>query len=360
MNRIETRRDIGLIAVCGTATQRRTPPPELKVVQVSAEELAGRLHPDLPRRMTIGTLDLWSGMNSANVTTREHVTPFAKMVFNELRAQYRALVLVFGTNTGADFATALALAEGRGLDIPIIVVSGQRHNDREGADSPKNIEFGVMAAKAASEQRVAEVMVFSGEAGQEVLRAVTTEKASDNNKIIYRSPNTASLAVITGHDINFRRHAHRINPDIVPVLYPEFTGKVVIFRLHTDFEPEFLTMVTKKNLRAKKGADVIIIDGYETGNLPDRFLSVVEQIVAGSTQVIVVPHFNEPNLTRRIPREEQNAVLAGAITAPGNVTKPALVAKIRQLRAHPELVTARGGFEEALNTNFVGEIPEEE
>lgn len=353
----ETKRDIGLIAVCGTGTLLRTRPPELQIVQLKAEELAEMLHPDIPNRMTIGTHNLHPGMNSSNTTSAEHVSPFARQVFNELQHRYRALVLVFGTNTGADFGTALALTQGRGLKIPIIIVSGQRHHGREGSDSMHNIEQAVRAAKAASEQQVAEVMIFSGEAGATVLRAVTSLKASDNNLEIYRSFNTPPLAELPAHDIFFKDHAHKVD-STEPELHAEFKGEVVVFRLHMDLNPKYLSMVAKKGVNDKRGCDFLILDTYETGNVPDRFLSVIEQLVKNGTRVIVVPYFSEPNLTFRMPREEQNAVQAGAITAPGNMTKPALVAKARQLNAHPELVTRnQGTFEQALNTDFVGEIP---
>lgn len=351
----ETKKDVGLIAVCGTATQERS--PKLEIGRLYARDLAERLHPDIPNRMQIGTHDLWPGLNSSNVTSDEHVTPFAEKFFYELRHQYKALVLVFGTNTAADFGTALALTQGRGLRIPIILVSGQRHQGREGSDSMDNIENAVRGAKAASEQKVAEVMVYAGKAGTKFLRAVTSSKLGDNKLRIYGS-SIPPLGEITAHETFFTNAAFRVNHRIAATLHSRFQGRVVVFGQHLDFDPEYLTMVAKKASDDEEGCEFIILKTYETGNVPDRFLSVIEEITLRGTQVLVVPYFNEPNLSRKIAREEQNALMAGAIAVPGNVTERALVAKLRLLKAYPELVAAYGTLEDALNTDFVGEIPE--
>lgn len=348
------KRDIGLIAVCGTATQERA--PNLDIGRLTAEQIAERLHPDIPRRMSIGTHNLWSGLNSSNVTSDEHVTPFAEWFFKELRHQYRALVLVFGTNTAADFGTALALTQRRGLRIPAILVSGQRHQGREGSDSMDNIESAVRGAKVASEQKIAEVMVYGGKGRPKFLRAVVSSKLSDNKLIIYDS-SIPPLGEIAGHDIFFGDAAYRTNRKIASTLHSRFMGRVVVFGQHLDLDPEYLTMVAKKTPEDEKGCEFIILKAYETGNVPDRFLPVIEEITLRGTQVIVVPYFNEPNLSKRIPREEQNALMAGAIAAPGNVTERALISKLRLLKAYPELIAAYGTLEDALNTDFVGEIP---
>lgn len=348
----KSKRDIFIANVCGTAGQERSPEPEFELRGLFTNEIVDRLHPDLHRRLTFGSRDIFPGMNSSNMTLKEHAPSLSKILFEEVRPKYHAAVLIWGTNTGADMGSALALA---GIDIPVVLVSGQRHQGRLGSESMSNIEEGVIGAEAAIKQQVAEVMMFSGNEGHELLRAVTSVKYSDNNRRIYISPSTAPLAVHMSHDLLYKPHARRVNPEAPLVHRPHFDAeKVAVFRMHMDFDPRYLEMAVD-NL----GAAVIILNVYETGNVPDRFLPTIEKIVANGTHVVVVPYFSEPNLTKRMPKEEQNAVMAGANTAPGNITQPALVAKIGQMLAHPEIIEEHGGFEQALNTNFVGEIPQE-
>jgi len=78
---------------------------------------------------------------------------------------------------------------------------------------------------------------------------------------------------------------------------------------------------------------------------------------AGVT-VFVIPRFADENLARRMPKEEQNILDFGACAGPGNVPPGTLAVKAGWLLANPDVVRKHGGnLAEALNDDFVGEIP---
>lgn len=350
MEQITDKRDLLLVNCGGTASQERQ--LDLALVRLKAEVMAERIHPDIARKRTIEAFDLWPAINSSNITSREHLQHLAAQIA-DWREKYRSIMIVMGTNTAVNVGAYLTFALGNGLDIPIAIVSAQRHQGRMGSDSMENITNTARVVTEAADLGMREVMLYSGRLGQTLLRAVGAEKASDNSFLIYQSLNIRPIAEITAHETRFSRMARRGVPPEQFQLRNNFTMEGLMpICIYPDFDPNFIQAVS-----GIKGCRAVVIETYETGNLPDYLLLKIEQIVKKGTFVVVVPAFNEPNLTYLMPKEEQNAVMAGAFAAPGNMTKPTLYTKIGYWLTYRDYLGVEdlGRF---LDTDFVGEIPE--
>lgn len=339
-------REVLLINHGGTISQKRD--GEGVLHSLTAEGLADELPGEVKMSHNIHPLDVAPGINSSDITA-EHWTTLAREIKDKLNS-CGSVVITHGTNTGTWTATALAFAFGRGLDTPMIVVSSQRHHGRAGSDALFNLDSAIRSAAEARRQNVAEVMVFSGMASGHVLRGVRGVKKSDKGFEIFRSPGCEALAVVGAHEITYRPHALQADPNSEINLRPYFDMEgIEVVKIHVGLGTNgLLEKINEGRMKA------LILQTFEEGNVPTRFLRVVEEARKKSIPVIVSPQFTEEEFFKPVPVEEQNAVSTGAVSS-GNMNPDAVLIKVGHLLAQEEYKNNSDLFQQGMAKSLVGE-----
>ncbi len=353
---IDNRSDLLVLNCGGTASQFRDD-TNYALHRMDVSEIIESVHKDIRSDRIIEGSTLWPGINSSNISSREHIQPLAARLA-DARANFRAAVIVMGTNTAPHVGSALTFAL-RGLDIPVVITSGQRHHGREGSDSDRNINDAFKFALTGADNNARGIFVYSGSHAQTLLRAAGTIKMGDNVYEIFDSPCMDPVAYITPHQIDFDPSIRTSNTEEPFNLLNDFTTEGIIpLGIIPDLDPYFVDSAAGFD-----GCRAIILETYETGNVPDALLPPIQRAVRRGIRVVAVPTFAERNLTYLIPPEEQNIYnkiggdIESGFAAPGNMTRPALSAKIGfWLSYHQKLgLEDLGHF---LDKNYAGEIPQ--
>lgn len=344
---------VGLCVLGGTASQDRGPAPDYKLRLLTADEIAHRLHPDIQASTNFILWD-FPIENSSDIRASNHWEPIFSHQYG-MRHLVGSIVDIMGTNALSYTAAADSFANAEDpAQTPKVYAAGQRHQGRALSDSLANIEMAVVAAKAMAQLGVREVAVLRGSEGQ-IARGTRIVKGGDNPRRIFHSPiGFPDIGVVPAHGVKFSDHAYHPEPGSVNgefVLRPEFfMDKIYDVNLNADMNPAFMDVLVDAGYKA------IILRSFETGNVPSYLLDRIKSVVEKGVQVIVVPNFDEPDYSSLMPIEELNAVQSGAVTAPGELTGPALAVKVAWYLAYPEYFNQKcGSFQNFLNTNFAGE-----
>lgn len=352
METLESK-DLLVINLGGTISGKRN--EQGRVDRLKGADIIGELDHAIQSGYTF---DFWDEMlleNSSDLDPDTVWYKLSKQIF-ESRNRYKGVVIAHGANTASDTATALNFAFGPELDIPIVVVASQRHFGRVGSDAKRNVENAVTTAMEAYRQRLGEVFLLPGE--DEVFRGCRGIKNSDSWFPIFQSPAAPPLAKITAHEIEFESHARKLRGDNDLVLSPSqpylrshfAMENVFTLRIHTGTPARALEVLL--NDQDCKG---IILYGFERGNVPNRFIPGIERAITKGVPIAVSTYFSEKRFRGQVPREDQNALQAGAVSA-GDMTEVAAVIKFAHLLRQEDTSSSVELFNRAYTQDYVGEI----
>ena len=356
MIRHESEKADLLVLNCGGTASQFRDDSTYNLRRMDVMEIINGVHKDITSDRRIRGVTLWPGINSSNIASGEHLQPLAARLATA-RNEFRSAVIIMGTNTAAYVGSYLTFAL-RGLDIPIVIASGQRHHGREGSDSDRNINDAFKLALAGADYGARGVFIHAGSESRRLLRAVGAEKQGDNVYGIYDSPCMDPVAYITPHQIDFDPSILRADTEEPFQLLNDFTTEGILpINVIPDFNPFFIDAVA-----SFEGCRAIILKTYETGNVPDLLLPPIQRAVRKGIRVVAVPTFAERNLTYLIPPEEQNIYnkigedMESGYAAPGNMTMAALCNKVGFWLTYHERLDL-GDLGHFLDQNYAGEIP---
>jgi L-asparaginase len=295
---------------------------EGQVVAPANEEEYKEYFPSLD----FGAIRYWSVFpprDSINVFPRQWAT-LARCIF-ENKNEYDSVLVVHGTDTMADTASAVAFALGPYLDFPVVFTGAQTTPDVLHGDAHVNLYRACEVAK----QDIPEVVISFG---NYVYRAVRAQKVDDRRFNGFESPTYPPLAEITG-EITVNRKLLRDLPSIPGELdlKADFAGRIILIYQYPGMEPgPYLDLVENNQVNG------IVLQTRGAGNVvsaePYSLIPLVQKAYRKGIPVIVTSQYppDPGNYTRYQPA--QAPLEAGAIHA-GNMTLGAAVAKFRWVLA---------------------------
>lgn len=332
----------------GQGGQMYAPPSSPDVLRAMVPELFGGED----------SVDLVLVMNrdSSNVSPADWST-IAAAIAERLDA-YDGFIIAHGTDTLAYTATALALALGPDLPVPVVVTGAMTTPDILHGDGRINL----LRAAAVARSDLAEVAVVFGDA---ILRGARTVKLYGDRYSAFDSPGVAPLGSVKG-PVTLAAHARRRGHVSAGTGWASpgmgFAPAVIHLPVVPGTPPAAVSALT-----ALPGLRGLVIEGFGKGNLPgEGAVSVVEPIEAaleaGIAVVVIGPFADGATLDG--PYEPAVRVRqAGAIMV-DSMTKPGALVKLRWAlaradaalgaEADPQAVLVR--IRSDMARNMVGEL----
>ncbi|HWB39261.1 MAG TPA: asparaginase domain-containing protein [Candidatus Saccharimonadales bacterium] len=247
----------------------------------------------------------------------------------DLHQNYDGVLVTHGTDTMPYTGTAVSMALGSELSIPIVFTGSQQDVSKVGNDVQTNLERSMLILQEAAKQGVSETMiVFSKRA----MRAARTVKESGSDYDAFYSPGFENLATLSASDtVKFSPLAIRKDNLGLPIsLRDSFDDGVVTVDVKPGLRAETVRLMTSAN--SCRG---IIMSALGSGNIPTRnpeysLLPVVEEAVAAGKPVILTTKFEGEETTPASYELGRQALEAGAGHS-GNMTSVAATVKLMWL-----------------------------
>lgn len=279
-------------------------------------------------------------IDSTNATPEEW-----SRIGNEIAARYYdydGFVVLHGTDTMAYTAAALSFML-QGLRKPVVLTGSQIPLGEPRSDGLQNL---MGALQCAGSDELNEVVIYFG---QRLLRGNRATKVSAQRFDAFDSPNFPPLAEI---EIEIRMHSLLLLPraDNEHFQLPSYSsGEILTIRMVPGLPARAVQAVLDLNPRA------VILQGYGTGNVPDRDPALTQALVAASDRGIVLVGCSQSlHAQVQLGTYATGAALARAqVIAAMDMTFEAIFAKLHHLFAlglNTEEVRA------ALTHNLSGEL----
>ncbi len=269
----------------------------------------------------------------------------------ELHSQYDGLIVTHGTDTMPYTATALALALGEDLSLPIIFTGAQETMDTPGTDARVNLERSMKVMLRALEECVTETMiVFSNK----VLRATRTIKINESSYDAFDSPGFPHLSNLTAGNIFFNSMARRkSNMGFSLLPRDQFDSGVVSIDTKPGLRPENVRALTQSET-----CSALILKSLGAGNVPSKraeysLLPVITETVEAGKPVILATKFVGGRTRPEIYAPGRAALESGAGHA-GNMTDVAAEVKLMWLMGQG--VTDPEKVKRAMLVPYSGEV----
>ncbi len=269
----------------------------------------------------------------------------------EVYAKYDGIIITHGTDTMANTATAVSLAFGSALSIPIIFTGSQLPMMVSGTDARVNLERSAKVLLEAMRQHVAEVLIVFSD---RVLRASRALKTSESRFDAFDSPAFPHIADITAADeIIFSPNtviSSKTKSTITPV--NTFDGGVFAVETDADVDPELIL-----NISMSKKCKALILKSLGSGNVPasgdNSLLPVIKQTLEAGKPVILTSKFVGGKTIPEMYEPGKAALEAGAGHA-GNMTDVA--AKVKLMWLIGRGITSPAAVSKAMLKPVVGEL----
>lgn len=265
--------------------------------------------------------------------------------------KYDGIIITHGTDTMAYTASAVTLGLGAGLKIPIVFTGAQKSLFESGSDARFNLENSIKTVVAASNQKIAEVMIVFGE---RVMRACRAIKTSEARFPAFDSPAFQHLASITANGIDFVPNVRKKSHSRTSLkIKPEFERGIVPIDLVPGLEPQILLDFLK--VSRCRG---ILLKSMGSGNVPNRDeYSLIPSIRTIVNQfgipVLVSTKFVGGHTHMDMYEPGKEALDAGAIPT-GDMTD--VMAQIKFMWALAQGYNSPKSLRKIMQTNLVGEI----
>lgn len=290
---------------------------------------------------------------------------------------YQAIVITHGTDTMAYTASALALAFGRGLAVPIVLTGSQIPLARGWGDAQPNVTNAFRVACAAVERRVHQVMICFG---NHVFLGCRAQKRSEEDPEAFHSPRQPTLVDIR-EEIVFKTSelpqqasaTARSRSATAAYLRPGFKDGVVHIRLTPGLDARWL-----REMLLSKRCSGVILEAYGAGNIPyvkdadkrkgrfDRFLvddphnfiPLIRDLVKNDVPVVIASSYVGGSTRLSTYESGEAAMHFGAIPAWDMTAETAAVKFMWLLELNAKL-NGRAKIDairEGMERNEVGEV----
>lgn len=261
-----------------------------------------------------------------------------------------AIIVTHGTDTMAYTASAVAIALGQTMKIPIVFTGSQLPLVAWGSDARFNLENSMKTVLQAYEQDVSEVMIVFNEC---VLRGSRAIKTSEARFFAFDSPAFPPLARIDATGVHFIPDAFKCNKDEVLDIKPHFQRGILAVDLVPGLEPGILLEV----LRSGK-CQGLLLKSLGAGNVPSEdeysLIPVIEQAIGTfKVPVLISTKFVGGRTHMDIYEPGRLALDAGAIPT-GDLTD--VMAQVKFMWALAQGHRSSEDLKRVINTNLVGEV----
>lgn len=261
-----------------------------------------------------------------------------------------AIIITHGTDTMAYTASAISLALGRGLKIPVAFTGSQLPLVAYGTDAQFNLENSMKAVLKACDEKIAEVMIVFSDS---VLRASRSLKTSEAKFPAFDSPAFPHLARIDAIGVHFIEDTLKVNKKSVFEVKPNFHKGILAIDLVPGLEPSIILEI----LRSGK-CEGLLLKSLGAGNVPSEkeysLLPVITEAVNKlKIPVLVSNKFIGGSVHMDIYEPGKMALDAGAIPT-GDLTD--VTAQVKFMWALAQKPKSLKDLRKIINTNFVGEI----
>lgn len=302
------------------------------------------------------TLEQVQNKDSTNITPRDWRQLISKIHDAEQATFIDGVVVTHGTDTMAYTASAVALAFGRELSIPVVFTGAQLPMGAPGTDARFNLENAMKTAIAAKNEDIAEVMIVFSD---KVLRGARTIKISEAEFNAFDSPVIPPLASITATGIEFQDFAFRhdgAKTEQKP--RSKFARHIFTAEVVPGLNPELLMQIIESG---KCGG--LLLKSLGSGNVPSEgtysLLPVIKRAGELNIPVLIATKFVGGNTHMEMYEPGKKALDMGAIPA-GDMTDIMAQVKLMWLLGNRNISgpVDLSWLKEEIQTEFVGEIAE--
>jgi len=263
----------------------------------------------------------------------------ATCVYDNLNKGYDGFVIAHGTDTMHFSASAVALALGKNLDVPVVFTGAQTAPDVQHGDARINL---VRAFKVAA-TNLAEVVICFGDY---VFRGCRAQKKDERRFDAFESPAGFPLGFIT-EEILIAPNAKKRGAATGPVkLRPEFACGIIQISLIPGLEPGLL-----EPFLTNECCNGVVLQSFGAGNVPSENAFALTDFIKRARKkgmpVLITSQFPANATLHSAYAPGQLAVDAGAIPT-GNMTSACATAKFRWILAQVEKEAANLACEEKL------------
>ena len=277
----------------------------------------------------------------------------AQAIYDRRNEGYAGFVVAHGTDTMHFSSSAVSLALGKNLNVPVVFTGSQTDASVKHGDARTNLMRSFMVACS----DLAEVALCFDHA---VFRGARAQKRHESEFDAFESPAFPRLARLTKF-VELFPEAKRRNPEIKDdiELIAEFAPNIVQISLIPGLETHFLN-----SLISNEFCHGVILQSFGAGNVPDQGpFSLLEFIAKASSfgkPVLVTSQFPANSTTNTEYGPGKSAVEAGAIPT-GNMTSACAMVKFRWVLAQVMKTNLKNGerqkrIRELMNLSFVGEL----
>jgi L-asparaginase len=259
------------------------------------------------------------------------------------------ILVTHGTDTMAYTSSAVSMALGRGLKMPVVFTGSQLPLVSFGTDARFNLENAVKVLGEAVRLNVAEVVIVFGD---NVYRANRTIKSSEAKFAAFSSPALAPLATIDAVGVHFSSEARRIDRSVELQPRYNFHKGILAIDLVPGLNPDILKSLVDSGLCAG-----LLLKSLGAGNVPSEdeynLVPVIRYAIEErQIPVLVSTKFVGGNTHMDIYEPGKLALDAGAIPT-GDLTD--VMAQIKFMWALGQGIT-NPDLKAFMLENVVGEI----
>ncbi len=302
------------------------------------------------------TLEQVQNKDSTNITPKDWRQLISKIHDAEQSTLIDGIVVTHGTDTMAYTASAVALAFGRELSIPVVFTGAQLPMGTPGTDARFNLENAMKTVIAAKNEGITEAMiVFSNK----VLRGARTIKISEAEFDAFDSPAIPPLASITATGIEFQDFAFRhdgVKTEQNPKL--KFNRHIFTVEVVPGLNPKLLMKIIESG---KCGG--LLLKSLGSGNVPSEgtysLLPVIKRAGELNIPTLIATKFVGGNTHMEMYDPGKKALDMGAIPA-GDMTDVMAQVKLMWLLGNRNISEPVDltWIKEKIQTDFVGEVTE--
>jgi len=262
-----------------------------------------------------------------------------------------AVIVTHGTDTMSYTASAVSLALGRNLRIPIIFTGSQLPMADAGNDARFNLENSMKTALQAIDENIAEVMIVFSD---RVLRAARTIKTSEARFDAFDSPAYPALAQITATGVSFSPIALKRNTQNDNEASPKTSFNRGIFTV--DLTPGLNPKILSTLIKAGQ-CKALLLKSLGAGNVPseDEFslLPVITEAIEANIPVLISTKFVGGKTIPELYEPGKKALEAGAIPT-GDMTD--VMAQVKLMWLLAQGFDSLDSLRQAVLHDYVGEV----
>jgi len=287
-------------------------------------------------------------LDSTNINPNHWTKLILKVA--KFQKEFEGIIITHGTDTMAYTASALSLAFGRGLKIPVVFTGSQLPLIAVGSDAKFNFENAVKVAIQAHEENIAEVMIVFSD---KVLRANRTIKTSEAKFDAFDSPAFPPLAEITAAGVSFITSALKKQKNNAFKLNPYFSPDILTIDLVPGLNPNLILGILKA-----KSCKGLLLKSLGAGNVPSlagySFLPLIRQATKNFKIPVLVSTKFIGGTARMFMYELGRLALKSGAISTSDMTD--VTAQVKLMWIIGQGYKSIKDIQKMVNTNFVGEI----